>query len=537
MILPSLLNRPVQLNAIALWIMAVIVLVPSLLWSQSQNLPLDHWAYTFLDRLETKGLYISEDFDTRPYSREAIAEIILQINKNVQKNPSLLSSVEWGLFEQLKGEFYEELNSSHNSIDIRKKEYEPHLLTWRNEEIIVRGDGLLGHQNKFESRKEVDSSIPKSMSFLGFALRVDLKKSLAIFAEERTFFSGDTDSLSGNVFNPSLSLPITLEGGDVAITDKAIGYAVARLPWLDIEGGRDLVEWGPGIRGNFSLSRNSDVYDLFKFDFRYKKFKFESFHAFLNSDSTKYLAGRRIEVRPFRNFQFAISETVVYGNRSIEFLYVNPFIPINVAERHLGDKDNNTISFDFTIFMKKRIKFYSEIFLDDFSFHKNLFNNYGNKWAVLVGGYWIDPFGVKNTDLRFELLRIQPFVYTHRISINTYTNYNNIIGHWLGPNADDWYFEISHQPHRNLRFGIFWEQRRRGDNDINRGTPPADGKIHFLDGVVERNRFYGILVQWQIRRDIFLSAIYNFIQSKNLRHQESLNQNNHRLLLQFSLNY
>ncbi|MFQ5864253.1 MAG: capsule assembly Wzi family protein [bacterium] len=526
-----------QLNATALWIMVVIFLGPSFLWSQSQNLPVDHWAYSFLDRLQTKGLYISEDFDTRPYSREAIAEIISQINKNLQTDPSLLSSVEWELFEQLKGEFHEELNNSNHDIDIRRKEYEPHLFTWRNEDIIVRGDGLLGHQNKFESKQEVDASFPKSLSFIGFGLRVDIKKSLAIFAEERTFFLSDTDSLSGSVFNPSLGLPITLEGGGVAISDKAIGYAVARLPWLDIEGGRDLVEWGPGFRGNLILSRNSDVYDLFKFIFRYKKFKFESFHAFLNSDSTKYLVGRRIEVRPLRNFQFAISETVVYGNRSIEFLYVNPFIPINLAERHLGDNDNNTISFDFTVFIKRKIKFYSELFLDDFSFHKNLFHSFGNKWAVLVGGYWVDPFGVKNTDFRFELIRIQPFVYSHRNSINTYSNYNNVMGHWLGPDSDDWYFEITHRPHRNLRFGISWEQRRRGETDINQGTPPEDGKIHFLDGVVERNRYYGIFGQWQIRRDFLLNVIYNFIQSKNLQRQHGLSQNNHRLLLQLSLNY
>ena len=45
----------------------------SQLRSQSQNLPLDHWAYRFLDRLETKGLYVSEDFDTQPYSRHGEA--------------------------------------------------------------------------------------------------------------------------------------------------------------------------------------------------------------------------------------------------------------------------------------------------------------------------------------------------------------------------------------------------------------------------------------------------------------------------------
>ncbi|MFQ6113282.1 MAG: capsule assembly Wzi family protein, partial [bacterium] len=194
-------------------------------------------------------------------------------------------------------------------------------------------------------------------------------------------------------------------------------------------------------------------------------------------------------------------------------------------------------SFDATVFFKRNLKLYSEILLDDFSFAKNIFNSFGNKWGVLIGGYWVDPFGLRNTNFRFELVRIQPFVYSHRDSLNTYSNYDNVMGHWLGPDSDDWYFEITHQPHRNLRLGISWEQRRRGENDINQGTPPADRKIHFLDGVVERNQYYGILGQWQIRRDFFLNVIYNFIQSKNLGRQQGLNQDNHRLLVQFSLNY
>ena len=525
-------------STISLVFFTIFSLSPSSLWSQSQNLPLNHWAYSFLDRLQTKGLYISEDFDTRPYSREAITEIILQINTKVQSDPALLSHVEWELYEQLKGEFHEELNNLGQNIDIKKKEYETHLFSWRTEDFVIHWDGLLGQQNKFESKREVDS-IPKSLSHWGSSFRANIKQSLAIYAEARSFILGDADSLTADVFNPSLGLPVTSKAlVDVAVTDNASAYVVFRPPWLDLEFGRDLVEWGPGFRGNLMLSRNSNFYDLVKFTFRYQKFKFQHLHAFLNADSTKYLAGHRLEVRPFKSFYFAFSESVVYGNRSVESLYLNPFIPIIIAERHLGNQDNNMISVDFSLFLNKyNLKLYSEILFDDFSFAKDIFNDFVNKWGVLFGGYWVDPLGAKNTDFRFELIRIQPFVYSHREPVNTYSNYNNVMGHWLGPDSDDWYFEITHQPHKNLRFGISWEQRRRGENDINQGTRPEDGKIHFLDGVVERNRFYAIFGQWQIRRDVFLNVTYNFIQSKNLNREEGLNQNNHRLLLQLSLNY
>ncbi len=521
------------------FIIFFLVVFFTALQAQSPNLPLDHWAYPFLDRLQTKGLFIGEDFDTRPFSRQAVAEIILQIDENYQSDPALLSKVEGDLFEQLKGEFFEELKNSNRNIDIQKKEYERHLFSWDYEDLKARFDGLLGQQFKLESGEDVDIGIPKSITSWGLSGRVNIKQSMTIYGESRSFILSSVDSLANTTFNPDFGLPVTEKAlVDIAVTDNTVGYAVFRLPWMDLQLGRDLVEWGPGYRGNLILSRNSNNYDLVKLSFRYKKFKYESIHAFLNSDEAKFLAGHRLEIRPSKNFQFAINETVVYGNRDVEFLYLNPFVPIIIAERHLGNQDNNMISLDGTLFIHKyNIKIYSEILFDDFSFAKNIFNNFVNKWGLMLGSYWVNPFGLNNTDLRFEVIRIQPLVYSHRSSINTYSNYNNTMGHWLGPDADNWYIEIARQFHKNLKIGITWEQRRRGVNDINQGTQPEDDLIHFLHGTVERNRILGLTGQWQIQRDLFFKVAYNFIQSKNLHRQEGLNQNNHRLFVKFFLNY
>ncbi|RMF61377.1 MAG: hypothetical protein D6743_13640 [Calditrichaeota bacterium] len=509
------------------------------LFAQSQNLPLDHWAYRFLDRLETKGLYVSRDYSTRPYSREAIAEIILQIDASVKEDPSRLSRVEAALFEQLKGEFYEELAQTGRPISVQKKEQEPHLFRYEDEKLVLRWDALAGEQSRVESKRKVDPTIPKSLFYWGGSFRAEINRSMAIFADARSFILSDTDSLSNTVFNPSLGLPVTRKAlVDVAVTDNASAYAVFRLPWFDLEAGRDLVEWGPGLRGTLLLSRNANFYDLFKLTFRFRKFKFEYLHGFLNADSTRYIVGHRLELRPWRNLQFAFNETVVYGDRSVEPLYLNPFVPFIIAERHLGNRDNNLLSFDFTWFLpEKRMKFYGEFLFDDFSLAKSLFGSFGNKWGVLVGSYWVDPLGLHDTDLRVELIRIQPFVYSHRNPVNTYANYNNSLGHWLGPDSDDWYVEVRHQFSRDLELGVSWEQRRRGQNDLNFGTRPADGKVKFLDGVVERTRFYGLIGRWQLRRDLFLTTTYHFIQSKNLRRRPEFDQDNHRLLVTFSLNY
>jgi hypothetical protein len=311
-----------------------------------------------------------------------------------------------------------------------------------------------------------------------------------------------------------------------------------RLPWFDFEFGRALAEWGPGARGNLMVSRNANFYDLLKLTFRYNRVKFEYFHGWLNASHDKYLAGHRLEIRPSRSLQLAVSESVVYGNRGIEPLYLNAFVLFLISERHLGNQDNNSISFDGAFFLHKyRMKFYAEAFVDDFSFAKDLFRNFVNKWAVLGGFHYADPFGFRNLDFRIEAVRIQPFVYTHTNPVNAYTNYNNVIGHWLGPDADDWFFELGYQMTRDFRFALAWERRRRGQNDVNDGIRPEDDVMEFLGGVVERNQLYGLSGQWQVFRDIFISASYQYIRSRNLYGEEGPDQNNHRFFFRLAANF
>lgn len=507
--------------------------------AQSQNLPLSHWAYPFLDRLQTKGLFLNEELNIRPYSRAAVAKMIIAVDKKLQRDPALLSNVETRLFEQLKGEFYEQVLRLNPKVDIQVTEYEPHVFRYETKNLLSRTDVLLSEDLKLENKRKIESGIPTSTTFLGLSFRIDLKHSMAIFAEGGSYVLSNVDSVTNTNFSRAGGLPVTEKAFvDVAITDNASTYAVFQPPWFDLELGRDLVEWGPGFRGNLILSRNSNFYQLIKLTFRYPRVKFEYLHAFLNSDSTKYLAGHRLEIRPVKNLQLALSESIIYGDRSVEPLYLNPFMPIIMAERHLGNEDNNLISFDGTWFVPRyNLKLYGELLLDDFSLAKNIFNNFVNKWGLLVGGYWVEPFGVANSALRVEIVRIQPKVYSHRKAINTYSNYGFTMGHWLGPDADSWYLGFTHLPHKNLELGFSLERRRRGENDITKGARPADDIIKFLDGVVVKNYILGLSAKWQMRRDIFLSTNLEVIRTNNLGKKQGLDQTNQRLFLSLSMNF
>ena len=148
-----------------------------------------------MTRLNLKGLNLTEDFDTAPYSRQAIAEMILQITENRKQDSTKISTVERDLLEQLKGEFHENLHKIKPKVERRNKENERHLWSWRNEDFVGHLDLLLGQQVRVESKESVDSGLAKSITSWCFGFRVNFKESMAVFFEGRSFVLSGTDTI------------------------------------------------------------------------------------------------------------------------------------------------------------------------------------------------------------------------------------------------------------------------------------------------------------------------------------------------------
>jgi hypothetical protein len=200
-----------------------------------------------------------------------------------------------------------------------------------------------------------------------------------------------------------------------------------------------------------------------------------------------------------------IGESVVYGNRGVEFQYLNPLMLYHAAEHLLGDQDNNTLSVDFTAFPFRGGKFYGEIFVDDLSLEYPIGTYWGNKLAYLGGFYWAQPFGWRSGEMRFEYARIDPYVYTHDDSINVYEQDKEGLGARFGPNAHRFVLQIGFQPHRDLRFASQFAFQRKGQGDIFQPHVPEDGNAKgFLEGTTINSTFWQLEVEDQLRRDIYL---------------------------------
>jgi len=288
-----------------------------------------------------------------------------------------------------------------------------------------------------------------------------------------------------------------------------------------------------------TISKNNPLFDMIKIQTRFNRFNFVYFHGLLSSQfSRKYLVAHRLELRVASWLYLAGGEALVYGNRGLEIQYLNPIMPYHVAEHHLGDKDNNMISFDLSAYPVKNLKTYFELLIDDFTLSENWFRYFGNKFGFMLGSLWVDPFGLKNVDFRVEYTRVEPYVYTHYDSINTYVNYDKIIGYWAGPNSDDWFIEANYHATKDIRFRLNWERIRKGRGDVHRYHTTADGnRKYFLDGIVERKQLFGFQVRDQLFRDVFLSLNGYLIQTQNAGHVSGANTFDQQYTFEFSMNY
>ncbi|MBD3289673.1 hypothetical protein GF337_12780 [candidate division KSB1 bacterium] len=499
--------------------------------AQTVNVPLDHWIYPFIERMETKGIFHTLKTRSYPLTRTDVAFILAKIDSN----QSRLTSAEVNLLEQFKGEFHEEL--SKFDVPHKPRYEERHVLTWREEQHFAKTDVAFAQVFDSKTGDQYSEAERTSRTTLGVILRGQFGGNLNFLVHAQNTLNRGTDITEEN-FDPRYGTPVTISGENV-YSDDAWAYLIWDKSWFQFEFGRDQVKWGPGQRGSLMISAENPLFEMLKVKFSFNRFQFTSFHGTLHSGvGTKYLAGHRLELKLFDWLHIAGSEAVVYGNRDIELAYLNPIMPFHVAEHHLGDEDNNTMALDATLIPFKNHKFYFELFLDDFTTAENPFTYYGNKFAFLAGHHWVEPFDLANIDVKWEYTRIEPYVYTHYKDINIYRNYNQPIGHWLGPNADDLYLDIGYLISRDLQCSISAERIRQGEGDLTMHHEQSDGvRKEFLGGTVEEKWCFGFKFTDQLFRDVFLSFNYFHIRTDNLNLEPGRNSTDNYVSFDLYLNW
>ncbi|HEX9934227.1 MAG TPA: capsule assembly Wzi family protein, partial [bacterium] len=397
----------------------IFLFAPTLLFAQSVNLPLWHWAYPFFDRMETRGLLFDVRSGSRPFTRQKAAKLVLRLDKARSANPAAFSRVESQYIERLKGEFYDELHDS--AVTIRHSEREPHLYSYEKEGDALHADAVVGGKVTLRSKDAEPSERRVIGPYYGVLLRGSVS-GIGAYSDNRIFAEWGTRKYIQE-YRASRGYPRNAEKDSSRATwDMSDSYLVFPLKGFSIEFGRDNLQWGRSFVAGLFLSGLAPSMDMLKFSAALGGAEFSWAYAELRSDfQRKWLSAHRLEFSAARGVDIGLNEAVVYGNRGLEAAYANPIMPYLVAQHSLGNRDNLVMGFDASIRRIKNLRLYGEAFIDDLFAPWDIFDDYwGNRLAFMLGGHWVDPLGLGNTDVRMEYVRIEPFVYSHDDSVNVF---------------------------------------------------------------------------------------------------------------------
>lgn len=458
-----MLQRVHHIHRIGLIGLAVLVLFVTGVRADRGDEPLstDHWAYDVIYELYAGGVWGTWAIGTRPWYRGDIAARVAEL---IAKPDSDLKPHQRWLLSRLESEFHHEIAGVSGAGDLGYRAgLEPGVST----RLDRHDDPLL------RSRLAAFVGVGKDNWWVRLRGDIDSHGDL-----DPTFF--------GRIWKNNLTG--TIDQGIFSYRSSHVELLV----------GRDFLRWGSGSHDVLLLNDQSPPFDMARFRYRHKYFDFSYFFtgldhnyaspadnpADVSASVKRYLAGHRLEVRPWRSLELGFSEVVVWGGpyRQLEAYYLNPLLPFYWEQLNAKQDDNPLWSFDFSYLASRQVMLYGELLIDDFQID---FVSEPQQIGGMVGVNLTEPLGLEGSFVTGEWSRIQPTVFGQNRPYNRYLNRRVGMGSILGPDADRWYLRWRQHAASGWDVTLTGERVRKGETQIT--TPqntavPYGGK--FPSGVV-----------------------------------------------------
>ncbi|HEY3402240.1 MAG TPA: hypothetical protein VGK59_02570 [Ohtaekwangia sp.] len=269
----------------------------------------------------------------------------------------------------------------------------------------------------------------------------------------------------------------------------------------------------------------------------------------------KFVTFHHLSVNIGKKFNLGLFESVIFSpddtlsGGKFEWAYLNPIIFYRAIEQQNGSSDNVILGMDFKWNAVKKLSFYGQFVLDEFVLDhiKEGDGWWANKFAIQVGGKYVDAFGVPNLDLQGEVNISRPFTYSHHSEYANYSHYQQPIAHPLGANFTEWIGVARYQPlprlHLTGKLMIINIGRDSTDYDLGSVDPAAiDSKYNWGSDPLKNNTsheleygnkigqgfkndiVYGsFTASWQLKHNLFIDA--NVVLRKSSSVLELYNKN------------
>ena len=517
------------------WTSCLLMVIVLSLWlvdfptpAMASDLPLDHWAYDYLDRMRTKGLLHEYLCGTRPLPRAEMAGAVSRLLTARREKDPRMTAVEQDRLHWLELEFAEELEV----LGVQGAGVDRHLFRWSDDTddrllLVELGGSIHGRLGEEQDRSRRLFDVRGQLKARGHMSRHLTFGAVVTKGQVSTNFHrvrGDDIGLRG-YFNSQ---------GAIGYYDWSHAHLSLQYPHVEVQLGRQPVDWGPGFRGNLTLSDYPPAYDFVTMRARIGRLKFVHLHGFLLSEATrqyetddgfirkeyaqKYIAAHRLEFRPFWRITVGLTESIVYGERDLDLSYLNPLLLFWSAQHSSHDRDNETMSMDLEIIPRQGLRCYAAVFIDEIYLKEMFADNARNKAAIQAGFHLVDPLGWNDSDVHLEYVRVQPCVYTHKFVVNSYRHDGLPLGHWLGENGDDIYLQIGHRLTPLVRLALEASRTRRGEPGQLPWCHADPARYSFLQGVIDRNTQATVIVDVEPFKDVLISCGYVWSRSENRKH-------------------
>lgn len=232
--------------------------------------------------------------------------------------------------------------------------------------------------------------------------------------------------------------------------------------------------------------------------------------------------GKKLNIGVFESVIFSPDDTT--GSGKFEWAYLNPIIFFRAIEQQNGSSDNVLLGLDFKWNALRKLSFYGQFVMDEFVLNEIKAGDgwWANKFAIQLGGKYIDAFGVPNLDLQGEINLARPYTYSHNTQYSNYTSYQQPLAHPLGANFNEVIGMIRYQPlpRLNLTAKLFVTRIGRDSTDYNWGAstvqnPKYDWGSDLLKPNTDRESTYGNKIGQGFKNDIVYGS---FTASWHLKH-------------------
>jgi hypothetical protein len=525
-------------------LVSVVLLICSVSFAQAEYVPADNRVYEFLERMET--LQIIPDYNSFeiPKTRKEIAAYL----KSVICNSELLNETDRKFLDDLKVEFefelYNSLNNSSSLIGNNNYNFfsqnQKYLYYYNEPDKINLFVNLLGEgQFLFKDDLHLKSSYSAFIGNIGGNIRGTILNR----------FGFHIYGTNGNVFGKREAALLRKdlqynykfnEVPDETFFDETRGYLTADFNLIKFKYGRDRMNIGYG-QEKILIGNSAPLFDYLSLKIHYKFFDYSFFHGQLlgretyaedtitggvNVVASKYIAYHRIGFNISKNINFGAGEVIIYGDRPVDLSYLNPFSFYKSIEHSNRDRDNSMLFFDINNKSVKGLKLYTTILIDDITFSKLGTGWWGNQTIIDAGIYSELLYKILPLGVNFQYTKIDPYVYTHRLIRNNYTNFGYNLSSFSNPNSELFLAGLNYRFSNRLELSVIFNYKIHGANPVNPDGTVQENvggnlelghrlfdseHVKFLDGYLEYSRLYSLKLVYEPINEYFFTVGFNYL--------------------------